>query len=247
MHVILFFLWLSAWSTFAFGQENKNQTTNNNRWRSNHHFDVTMGIGPGLAASSLSWHHLHGFGKKKQRFNIGYGIRFTAAIANDVEAITAPAKLTTGSTGPGVIFQETRESYLDTLKLKNPFIGLLNLSLHLQYNLTPKLSAGFNIDAIGFSFGNSQTGVLTHENQTYTQTSKPTSFNALLISDNDIGSLQSEFYGRYWFNNKWAGRAGVQFLFLEHTTNTRLFDDNDRFRVKGLLFFIGGSYGINRK
>jgi hypothetical protein len=63
--------------------------------------------------------------------------------------------------------------------------------------------------------------------------------NALLISDNDRGSLNSELYGRYWLTDKIGLRAGASFQFTEYTTNRKLTFENDRFRNKILMPFAG--------
>ncbi|HEX6224292.1 MAG TPA: hypothetical protein VFZ52_07775, partial [Chryseolinea sp.] len=71
--------------------------------------------------------------------------------------------------------------------------------------------------------------------------------NLLLTSDNDIGSLNSEFYLRYKFNSKLSLRAGYAFVFSEYRTHTSLsFDEgrivNDRFRYKAAMAFVGVTF-----
>ena len=103
----------------------------------------------------------------------------------------------------------------------------------------------FNIDAIGFSFGKSTTGNYINGAQGSVESSQPTAFNVLLISDNDRGSLNSAFFGRYLLNKKWGIKGGVQFLFTEYTTDTEVQqfpEPNDRFRNKSLMFMLGASY-----
>ena len=72
-----------------------------------------------------------------------------------------------------------------------------------------------------------------------TQTAAPTSFDLLLVSDNDIGALNSELYFRYWFKPKWAIKAGASFAFTEYTTENKLRLENDRWRNKSLMGMIG--------
>jgi len=52
---------------------------------------------------------------------------------------------------------------------------------------------------LGFSFGGKQTGSYINGNMGQTVTAKPTSFNILLVGNNDQGSLNLEFYLRYFF------------------------------------------------
>ncbi|MEN9598311.1 MAG: hypothetical protein RL596_622 [Bacteroidota bacterium] len=77
-------------------------------------------------------------------------------------------------------------------------------------------------------------------------TAKPTGFNLLLISDNDLGSLNSELFIRYKINNKWSIRGGTSFLFNEYKTNTKVQVqngiENDRFRYKSLYGLVALSY-----
>jgi hypothetical protein len=183
---------------------------------------------------------------EKKNFIIGGGVRLTSFMGSDRNFITAPAKLTSGSTGPLVIFKENIEENIDTLRLGSVNANSLNLFINLRYQLSKKLSVGFNIDAIGFSFGKKKRGTfINNENQTDTEASV-TSFNVLLISDNDRGSLNSEFYVRYNLKEDWSLKGGAQFVFIEYTTDTdvqQFPEPNDRFRLKSLLFAVG----ISRK
>lgn len=101
---------------------------------------------------------------------------------------------------------------------------------------------GFSIDAIGFSFGQNKTGTYINGLQSIPVFGKPTSFNGLGIGDNDHGSLNSEFYARYFFKDLWAVKIGFQYLFTEYDTNTNVQqfpEPNDRFRNKSSVFSVG--------
>ena len=74
------------------------------------------------------------------------------------------------------------------------------------------------------------------------ENAKPSAFNILLISDNDRGSLNSELYGKYYWNEKWGVKLAAQFLFTEYTADTEIQqfpEPNDRFRNKSLLLALG--------
>ena len=204
-------------------------------YREKHYFDLAASTAKGHFTTALSWSHLHGLGKKG-KFNIGYGVRFTSAFNNRQDFVTAPAKLTSGVANPSAMFRENILANFDTLYINEGRVNSLNASIHLQYNLTSRLEAGFNIDALGFTLGKKQEGFYTSSiypaGKVTTQTAKPTPFNLLLISDNDIGSLNSELYARYWLTSKIAVRAGATFIFAEYTTDKKLSLDNDRFRNK---------------
>lgn len=198
------------------------------------YYDLGASIGSGEFAGGLSWSHLHGLGSKKQKFKIGYGLRFVSYIGGDQEYLTAPAKYT------------SVEADIDTLKFGKSQINALNVSLHLQYSITSKLDIGFNIDAVGLSFGASQNAALVSSVKgsiATLQTAKPTSLNLLLVGDNDRGSLSSEFYVRYWITPRIGIRGGLNYLFTEYTTKSALKLDNgrievDRFRNKSMMGFL---------
>jgi hypothetical protein len=220
-------------------------------YREQHYFDVALAGADGRFSTALSWSHLHGIGKKKQRLHIGYGLRFTNFIAANKYFTTAPAEYTSDVQGVGTIFSETIEENIDTITTATALTFSLNLALYIQYTLTPKIDVGCNIDVVGFSFGPSKSfnviSSVYDAGQEPVQRASPTAFNLLLTSDNDIGSLNSEFYARYKFNSKFSVRAGYAFLFSEYQTDNSLsFDDgrivNDRYRYKAAMGFVGVTF-----
>lgn len=215
----------------AFSQENT--TAPPTGYKYNNNFDIALGAGSGQFSGALSWVHFHGIGKK-EKFKIGYGIRFTSYFGSNQNYITAPAELT------------GKPESIDTLFMANAQSNALNLSINLQYSFSPKFDVGFNIDAVGLSFGGKQTGKFISSIRpttvSETQTASITSFNVLLVGDNDIGTLNSELYVRYWLSEKIGIKAGVGFLFTEYTTDNKLTYDNDRFRNKSMMGMIGITY-----
>lgn len=198
--------------------------------------DAAAALGNGFSPA-LSGSKLWGIGKPG-RFKIGTGIRFTYYQQNNVQTITAPAALTSGEKGPQVIFLENIATNLDTLTFPKVAVSYINIPIHLQYTFGKKLDIGFNIDVVGLSFGKKQTGRFESSasaslNNTE-QLASPTAFNLLLVSDNDLGSLNSELYARYWITPKIGLRAGASFQFIEYTTDNLLTFGNDRFRAKVL-------------
>jgi hypothetical protein len=187
---------------------------------------------------------------KKHKFGIGTGVRLTNNFGNLNYYTTAPAKLTSGKSGPAVFFADDLLQNIDSVYFKNTQVNSLNITVNFTYQITPKILVGFNIDAIGFSFGGSKKGTYFPNVGVGTDvTAKPTSFNLLLVSDNDLGSLNSEFYGKYDFNNKWGAKLGFQFLFTEYTTSTKIQttpdgQKNDRFRNKSSQISLGASYNF---
>ncbi len=208
--------------------------------------DVDLAVGKTEGTFALSFNYDKALGTKK-KIIIGFGGRFTSYIGKNHYYITAPAKLTTGSEGLLVIFKENIVNNIDTFLIKTAQVNSINLFVTLGYNVSEKLMLRFNIDAIGFSFGKNTKGNYINGKQGSFESAAPTSFNALLTSDNDKGSLNSELFARYMLNDKWAIKGGAQFLFTEYTTdsNVQQFPEpNDRFRNKSLMFSAGVSYKL---
>ncbi len=214
--------------------------------KTNQQLDVSASIGSSQGTGSLSYIYNWQLGKNK-KFEIGAGARFTSYFGSNKYYITAPAIITSGSTGPGVFFKKNIEANLDSFLLASAQVNALNLSINIGYHLTKKVSVGFNIDAIGFSFGSKQNGKYVNGTSVVNTSATPTAFNILLVSDNDRGSLNSELYAAYNFNGQWAIKAGYQFLFTEYTTATKVQqfpEPNDRFRNKTSAFLIGVRYQL---
>lgn len=214
--------------------------------------DVTLGFGSSQVTAAASVVHNWKLGKR-EKWEAGLGVRFTGYFASDQYFKTAPAKLTSGKTGPAVLFADDIDANIDSVLFPKAQVNSLNLSFNFGYNVTSKLSVGFNIDAIGFSFGKKQPGTYYANNFAtgVPVSAKPTGFNLLLISDNDLGSLASEFFARYRWNDAWAVKLGFEFFFAEYTTSTKVQttpggDMNDRFRKKMPGVGIGVTYHFKK-
>lgn len=213
--------------------------------------DFAVAAGKTGFSPAIGFEQLFGVGKAG-KFKIGYGIRYTGFFAKDKDLHfrTAPASLTSGKTSLAALFSEDILSQIDTLHMHNVRNNAINLNIRLEYALLKKLDIGFNIDAIGATFGGKQQAGFTanisdsqgKSNSGKTFNAKPAAFNLLLISDSDIGSLNSELYARYWVSEKIGIRAGASFQFLEYKTNQKVAFDNDRFRSKQLLPFLAITY-----
>ncbi len=168
---------------------------------------------------------------KKRKIGIGYGIRWSSYFGTDQKFTSAP---------PEFAGNKDKEA---TLEVANAQINSLNLAIFLQYNITSKLEAGFNIDALGFSFGGEeQTNfVAANSDSRQAELAKPTSTNILLIGANDRGSLYSEFFARYWLTQQLGVKLGFTYYFLEYQTNSPVVanDNNDRFRNSATMASLG--------
>jgi hypothetical protein len=225
--------------------------TSATRYREHHDFDAAIAVGDGSFSASLSWSHLHGIGKKKQRLKVGYGLRLTSFVAANQYYITAPAKFTSTTQSLGTIFSETIQENIETITTATALTYSFNLAIYIQYTLSQKFDIGCNIDALGVSFGPSKRfNVISNvydAGQEPIQEGSPTKLNLLLTSDNDIGSLNSEFFVRYKITPRISLRGGYAFIFSEYRTNNSLsFDNgrivNDRYRYKAALAFLGVTF-----
>ncbi len=210
--------------------------------------DLTLGIGASQVTGSLSYVHNWKLGKRK-KWELGLGVRYSGYFGTNLYYRTAPAKLTSGKTDPTVLFTDDIEENIDSVLFPKSQVNSFNISLNIGYNFTKRFSAGLNIDLAGFTVGKKQDGIYYGNNFAtgVPVTAKPTGFNLLLISDNDKGSLNSELFGRYTWNDSWGVKLGIQFYFAEFTTDTKVQttpggDVNDRFRKKMLGAGLGVTY-----
>lgn len=215
------------------GQSPKSYLHKNNFW------GLQLAFAGKEISPSAYWLKQHAFGGK-QRFRLGYMLRFTSYFGNKVPYQTAPARYTSGQTGPQVLFVENIPGNIDTLSFYRAQVNSLNLGIQLEYQIYKQLSLAFNIDAVGFSFGNDQSA--HHPRNASSSNARPTALNLLLISDNDIGSLNSEFLLKYNVSQNFILQAGFGFLFTEYTTDQSFKLGNKRFRNKSELFSLGFSY-----
>jgi hypothetical protein len=245
MKKMLIFLLLSALLADTANAQRKNKRPVDN------FVEFTGAFGSSQGSGSLAYVYNWKYGKHK-RLELGLGAKFTSYFGNNLYFRTAPAKLTTGKTDPTVLFREDIDQNIDSVLFPKAQSNFLNLTLNLGYNLSKKFYVGFTIDAIGFSFSKKQNGIYYGNNFAtgVPVTAKPTPFNVLLISDNDRGSLNSELFVRYKWNDSWGVKLGFQFLFAEYTTEkdvqtTPSGDKNDRFRKKMPGAGIGVTYNLS--
>ena len=181
---------------------------------------------PGMQGGGLSAWAYRGFGRK-QRFMAGLGIRHSSHFFKNRDFITAPARFTSD------------EKNLDTLALSGS-LHSVNLALDLRYCLNSTFALGFNIDLTGLSFGPEQKGKLKE----FTELAEPTKFNFLLVDDNDIGTINSEFYLACTITEHLVGKVAFSYVYTEFTTAEKYITviDNDRYRNKSMGLALGLQY-----
>ncbi len=225
---------------FSVGQE----IAEKKGYKYNNNFDLSLSTNSTQQTGALSWVHLHSITKKK-RFKIGYGLRFTSQIGKNLTYITAPASLVAKQTGPQVLFSKKYLENVDTFRVASSNHNMLNVSINIQYTIKEKWDIGFNIDAVGITFGKKVNGDYQSYQDTKnvsSQPASPTTLNALLVGENDHGSLNSEMYLRYWWSEKWGVKAGITYIFTEYTTDNQLRLDNNRWRNKSVLGMLAITY-----
>lgn len=213
-------------------------------------FAFSSTIGENQGALSLGFNHYWSIGKK-QKFELGLGIRLTSVIGNKLNYTTAPAKLARTQIIPFlIVFAGQSFENWDTLQVQRPLIFALNTTANFKYNISNKLSAGFNIDLFGISLGRSSSAILSSNGITKTESKAgPTMGNLLLTGDLDHGSLNSEAFLEYHLKNGWGIRLVYQFLFTEYRSNHIYQTAPDgtevyRFRNKANNFGIGINYSF---
>jgi hypothetical protein len=224
--------------TYSFAQKSTYKEGNS--------FSLAVNVGASSFANSLAWTHFYGIGKSK-RFKAGYGLRLTNFFGSDLNFATAPAKYTSGKSSIAALFSTNITANIDTISIQKVQTNFLNAGIYLQYTLPywkNRFELGVNIDAIGFTVGSEQNAAYKNSSAS----AKPTNFNLLLISDSDMGSLNSEWYISYKATPHLAIKAGYQFLFTEYTTSTKIqqlpnsTERNDRFRLKSPMILFGLIY-----
>jgi hypothetical protein len=195
---------------------------------------ITGAFGESATSMTLGFSHLYGFGSSR-RFKLGYGVRLSSFFGSDRAFMAAPPDLAS--------LEETQSFFVE-----NSQANAINLGLYTDYSITENILVGFNIDVVGFSFGSEKDGIVTRNTGIgdpivpSIDTAKPTSFNLLLVGDNDIGTLNSEFWIGYRIASNVMVRGAFSYLFTEYTTNGQYQDDNDRFRYKAAQGAVGVSY-----
>lgn len=230
-------------SITAQGQESRPHTN----W-----FDLVIGTSGDVTTVCNSYQHAWKFGQSK-RLTLGIGMRLNGFSANNQFFVTAPAKISKGEAGPGALFKKTIPANMDSVQFGSVSLYAINFMVNIGYSFSDRFSAGFNIDLVGISLGKQKPGTYINGNSPDGITSKPvegapTGFNLLLIAENDIGSLNSEFFVAYRLSDHWSIKAGVQHLFMEYSTTTKvqqLPEPNDRFRITPTVACAGVVYTIH--
>ena len=240
---ILFLLMVMPVLTFAQTNASENDPTDGEPFvkRTTLEGGIMLSTNGDLTTVSLNGMQYWGLGRHNRKFKFGGGLRLNSNFGNDnLEYITAPGDLTGD------------EANIDTAYFEGTQVMAANLFLALRYDVTERWGAEFNIDLVGFSFGGEKDGTLEYNdgNKLTDLQATPTAGNVLLIGDNDIGNLNSEFLITYRYKSNWRFKAGAVFQFNEYSlgrvpnyTNSKGKElEVQRYRSKNMTYGIGVNY-----
>jgi hypothetical protein len=206
---------------------NTSDTLKSKPWKENHYVDMSLSLGQKIFTGSVAWHKMFNIAWKK-RIRLGAGLRFNMANVIDRTFVTAfPARPEGGS--------------YDSLFLDDHTIYSLNLTFNADISFTRWLDAGMNIDVVGVSFG--ETSDASYQSATFspsasTEQANPELLNVFLFGRNDRGSLNSQFYLRFWPGENFFVKAGFSiYHIIENTSNTLNFSNN-RFFTDANMGFV---------
>jgi len=189
-----------------------------------HDVDVSTGFGSGTVTAALG--EVSAFGLFGGRLRLGAGPRLLGVFGGDGLAFsTADADLiAAGRT--------------ETFPVSGVRTGALNLALSVRVRIVAGLELGANIDLVGVGFGRTRP---VSSGGIQTEASPPTR-NLLALGRKDQGTLDSEFFVAWWFDERLAIRAGASHVETELVTAQPLQDGNDRFRRTSTLFFVAVTF-----
>ncbi len=179
----------------------------------------------------------------------GWVTRLTHANKSGAAYETAPADIRRRKSDwlSGITASEIPNN-IDTLKVENTQATFAAIGYALEYQASQRWILGHSLDVFGFTFGPESDALYTPNPNRGSSTSpavvkaKPSNTNLFLFGDNDIGSLNSEFYVTYSLNDNYSLRGGLAYTFVEYKTDRKLDFDNDRFRIQATGLLIALNY-----
>lgn len=220
---------------------------------------IRTGIDIGAAANDKSYNvgFLYNQYLKVDRkgiFQVGWGIRGSQLQTNTLAYTTAPSKLTKGKSGMALNAPIALKN-IDTLQIRTG-ITSFNFNVAVQISLFDRLDIGANADILGLALGTRRSGFYLGSSgfskvdslnlhRTY-QGASPTGLAIQLPGDHLKGTLNSELFARLRFTEKVAVKVSYMLAVSEYKTDNVLVDDNQRFRLRSKMFYIGISFPINQ-
>lgn len=221
-------------------------------------FDVGMAYTKSNYNPSATYYQLINVGKRRM-FAIGWTMRLGAFYGDNINYYTAPARLTRGKTGFGALSGPLVDSNIDTVRFDYVSMTSLNVGVRAQVNLG-RVELGASADLLGLTLGRwrtaryrSSTGLFStiksksgadsvsapFEGASVFQRAYPSRLNLRLLGDNDRGTLSTEVYAHVRINQRFAVKAGYQWLTTEVTVQNRdIIADNNRFRNRAGMAYL---------
>jgi len=186
-----------------------------------------------------------GIGRKKQRFNIGGGLRFQSFFTKDRNYKTASQELS-----------ELNRGGADTLFFKKIQNNTLNAYLTFQIHIKQGVDIYINTDIGGINFGDRRTGAFRsyESNPDFTTgnprfpvdySTEPYAFN-LNIYDQSYGTIMSEIYGSFKINELIGWRLGVQHYRNEYVSVLEVPFSGKRFSQGNWLVNLGLTFDLRQ-
>ena len=213
---------------------------------------------PTVYNPSAAYYQLINIGERKL-VAIGWTARLGAFYGDNINYYTAPARLTRGQTGLGKLSGPLIGSNIDTVRFDYVTMTSLSVGIRAQVNLG-RVELGASADLLGLTLGRRRTGTYKSSSGLFSsvksksgadslnarfsgtnalQRAYPTRLNLRLLGDNDIGTLSTEVYARVRINQRFAVKAGYQWLTTEVTVQNRdIVADNNRFRNRTGLAYV---------
>ena len=212
---------------------------------------------PTVYNPSAAYYQLINIGERKL-VAIGWTARLGAFYGDNINYYTAPARLTRGQTGLGKLSGPLIGSNIDTVRFDYVTMTSLSVGIRAQVNLG-RVELGASADLLGLTLGRRRTGTYKSSSGRFnvdststipamtrpftgadgSQRAYPTRLNLRLLGDNDIGTLSTEVYARVRINQRFAVKAGYQWLTTEVTVQNRdIVADNNRFRNRTGLAYV---------
>jgi hypothetical protein len=182
--------------------------------------------------------------------SVGWTLRFSPFYGNDLDYITAPARLSRSKTGLNALGAAYVPATIDTVSYADVSATALNFGLRVQGRIGP-VEIGVSADVLGLTLGRARTGryqsstgrfraggmangvdsLVAFSGPNVNQFSHPTPVNLRLLGDNNLGTMTTEVFVRVFVIQRVAVKLGYQWFITEMIMDNRDTSvNNDRFR-----------------
>jgi hypothetical protein len=190
---------------------------------------------------SYTW----GLGSKKQRSNLGAGLRMNSFFTQDRYYKTSSLELAALNRGGA-----------DSLFFKTIQTNTLNIFVTFQFHIKQGVDIYFNTDIGGINFGDGrEAAYLSYENNPDFNTSidrfpvdyytEPYAFN-LNMYNQSYGTIMSELYGSFRINELMGWRLGLMYYRNEYVTIRDVPMNGKRFSQSNWMGTLGVTFNLRQ-